>query len=940
MPTLNLGNVVGLLVSETAPEKTYILWAKPLGGDVFELNYYKSPAIGWIPLSEDFGNEALSITQAEFRDGDLLVGKTYFISDIGMYLRVESATPYVAGDTEILVVDTTGKPYLWNCNPSNLSLTRITKPTLQPIAYDAWDESVTYVRNTPQARVSTYNKLFVYINATPSAGINPLSGGSETHWREISPAPPEYGYSYDDILAATAGYEVSGRKGDVVTKIVGDPEGEYKLLTYKALFGSQADPKYYTSEDFDDELTAGDWKLVGNEEGAGGGGVSLGETNTTAYRGDRGKTAYDHSQNKSTDVEADKLSDTKWVTVKAVYDHVEAEVIKLWKDQGNYDPTTTTLYPVAADTNPEVDNILAGFVWTITGLGSGVEGEVNGKIIQDGDIVRALIDNPAADNDAHWAVQEGNLGYTPENVAKKTGDLNDETAGSYPTTEAVRAADEQNVKLEGEQVILGAKKFLQGNVYAVETINTLNPITPTILSVEKEYVVISEIENIRAISFAATPFSGYAAARTIKAYVAGASLNWILNSAGVGYNYLTIKGAVEDQVYTLKADTFYEFVNAGTDSGWYIFELGDSPDFVNKSGNNDLAADFIAAFNNGSRIYQGPDEGRGGAGGTVIECSVGYKWQFENGYMMLRATGDGLIYHVISINGNIPEIGFDISKGFGVGCKFYSIPSDKMFVCTSNAATEAVWVSYLPIISITKANLATEITASSIDITKKYKVTDALASNDKEILLTPLSANSFYETCENLTDKKLGRYIITTDWFIPNDNNYIVDPTISEDDTKGYQQGDTWTNILSLGRFIYKSGGVWNKLSGTLTLTNSGTINLDDPVAIFSWSGNVLNFSIVGTVDIPDLSTATDTILLDIDEADFYFLTASSLQTDAIMTINIDMTPANRPFVRYRGFAQTATRGFAIQIDRTVGIVADAGCPISITGQLFLNPPA
>lgn len=32
------------------------------------------------------------------------------------------------------------------------------------------------------------------------------------------------------------------------------------------------------------------------DEPSGGGGVSLGETNTTAYRGDRGKTAYDHSQ--------------------------------------------------------------------------------------------------------------------------------------------------------------------------------------------------------------------------------------------------------------------------------------------------------------------------------------------------------------------------------------------------------------------------------------------------------------------------------------------------------------------------------------------------------------------------------------------------------------------------------------------------------------------
>ena len=35
---------------------------------------------------------------------------------------------------------------------------------------------------------------------------------------------------------------------------------------------------------------------IGGGSGGGGGGPALGETSTTAYRGDRGKTAYDHSQ--------------------------------------------------------------------------------------------------------------------------------------------------------------------------------------------------------------------------------------------------------------------------------------------------------------------------------------------------------------------------------------------------------------------------------------------------------------------------------------------------------------------------------------------------------------------------------------------------------------------------------------------------------------------
>lgn len=42
-----------------------------------------------------------------------------------------------------------------------------------------------------------------------------------------------------------------------------------------------------------DGLSVVDGQLVAD---GGGGGVSLGETSTTAYRGDRGKTAYDHSQ--------------------------------------------------------------------------------------------------------------------------------------------------------------------------------------------------------------------------------------------------------------------------------------------------------------------------------------------------------------------------------------------------------------------------------------------------------------------------------------------------------------------------------------------------------------------------------------------------------------------------------------------------------------------
>ena len=46
------------------------------------------------------------------------------------------------------------------------------------------------------------------------------------------------------------------------------------------------------------------WELV-DESTFSGGGLTLGETSLTAYRGDRGKTAYDHSQTAHAPSDAD-----------------------------------------------------------------------------------------------------------------------------------------------------------------------------------------------------------------------------------------------------------------------------------------------------------------------------------------------------------------------------------------------------------------------------------------------------------------------------------------------------------------------------------------------------------------------------------------------------------------------------------------------------------
>lgn len=70
MGAQNLGNVVGLIKSETAPAKTYVLWAKilnPAFPDVVDLYIYDSSLLQWIPLKEE-GYIKVVKEYAEFSD--------------------------------------------------------------------------------------------------------------------------------------------------------------------------------------------------------------------------------------------------------------------------------------------------------------------------------------------------------------------------------------------------------------------------------------------------------------------------------------------------------------------------------------------------------------------------------------------------------------------------------------------------------------------------------------------------------------------------------------------------------------------------------------------------------------------------------------------------------------------------------------------------------
>lgn len=114
---------------------------------------------------------------------------------------------------------------------------------------------------------------------------------------------------------------------------------------------------------------------------------------------------------------------------KADLSYVDSLMTGLWDDQGNYDASGNS-FPTAANTNPVVATVKKGMIWTIS-----VAGTPGTKLVEPGDTVRALIDNPGQ-NEANWAVGENNFGFTPENLVNKATNFNTLNDTLYPSVKA------------------------------------------------------------------------------------------------------------------------------------------------------------------------------------------------------------------------------------------------------------------------------------------------------------------------------------------------------------------------------------------------------------------------------------------------------------------------------------------------------------------------
>ena len=117
---------------------------------------------------------------------------------------------------------------------------------------------------------------------------------------------------------------------------------------------------------------------------------------------------------------------------------LDSAVTKVWKDQGNYDVSGGTAWPTSANTIGAVA-IKAGNLWVVTGAATNGTTLTGGKVVSNGDTIRALIDD-ATNAGAEWGVNEANLGYTPENENNKDtdGTLADNSDTKYPSQKAVK----------------------------------------------------------------------------------------------------------------------------------------------------------------------------------------------------------------------------------------------------------------------------------------------------------------------------------------------------------------------------------------------------------------------------------------------------------------------------------------------------------------------
>lgn len=112
--------------------------------------------------------------------------------------------------------------------------------------------------------------------------------------------------------------------------------------------------------------------------------------------------------------------------------YADALVVGLWDDRGNFD-SSVNAYPSSGGSGT-AGAIKKGDIWTVSVAGT----LPTSQVVEVGDTVRALVDTPG-NTQANWSIQQNNIGYTAENSANKSTNVNTDQASDtkYPSVKAV-----------------------------------------------------------------------------------------------------------------------------------------------------------------------------------------------------------------------------------------------------------------------------------------------------------------------------------------------------------------------------------------------------------------------------------------------------------------------------------------------------------------------
>ena len=97
-----------------------------------------------------------------------------------------------------------------------------------------------------------------------------------------------------------------------------------------------------------------------------------------------------------------------------------------------------------------------------------------------------------------------------------------------------------------------------------------------------------------------------------------------------------------------------------------------------------MADNATIGWDNASAIREAGEQG------LEIECSVGYRWQWVAGRMILRMVNSGQIARILAIDGVTPGSTNDITEGFVPGTR-WETADGTVYVCGDATEDAAVW---------------------------------------------------------------------------------------------------------------------------------------------------------------------------------------------------------------------------------------------------------